>query len=110
MLQVKIIHSKTIQQITVASVAQGQDAISHAMVLDTYNRNQDLLIFKNTYDDPSNGQPKRFTIERTHTNAPKKLFFVNIEIRDMDNLPSQKQRETDKEAEIEKKRQPFKKN
>ena len=74
----------------VASVSQdhqGIQAISHAMVLDTYDPVQDLFIFKNTYDDESSGQPKKFKISRTHPNAPEELFFVHIEIKDMDNLP-----------------------
>ena len=79
------------------------------MVLDTYDPDQDLLIFKNTYDDEQSGQPKRFKIKRTDPNAPKELFFVHIEVRDMDNLPSQEQREKDKKAEKEKKKQLYKK-
>ena len=90
----------------VVSVAQGhpgQQTVSHAMVLDMYDPDQDLLIFKNTYDDESGGQPKQFKIQRTHPNAPEELYFVHIEVRDMDNLPSQEQREEDKEAEREEK-------
>ena len=75
------------------------------MVLDTYDPNQDLLIFKNTYDDESGGQPKKFKIKRTHTNAPEELYFVHIEVRDMHNLPSQEQRKVDKETENEEKKQ-----
>ena len=96
----------------VASVAhghQGQDAISHAMVLDTYEPDEDMFIFKNTYDDPSNGLTKQFKIKRMDPNTPKGLFFVHIEVRDMDNLPSQEQRKADKAAEIEKKKQLYKK-
>ena len=95
---------------SVASVAQGhpgQRGVSHAMVLDTYNLKQDLLIFKNTYDNENGGQPKKFTISRTHPNAPKELYFVHIEITDMESLPSQRQRKADKEAEIEEKRNKF---
>ena len=68
---------------------QGQAEVSHAMVLDTYDKENDMLIFKNTYDDPENGQPKKFKIARTDPNAPEELYFVHIEIKDMDNLPSQ---------------------
>ena len=89
---------------SVASVAQGQQAVSHAMVLDTYDPDQDLLIFRNTYDDPSGGQPKKFKIKRNHPNAPDELYFVHIEVRDMDNLPSQEQRKADKEAELKEKK------
>ena len=78
------------------------------MVLDTYEPDQDLFIFKNTYNDEASGQPKQFKIKRTDPNAPEELFFVHIRIRDMDNLPSQEQREAEKEAEIEKKEQQFK--
>ena len=73
------------------------------MVLDTYDLDQDLLIFKNTYDSTDGGQPKKFKIKRTHPNAPDELYFVHIEVRDMDNLPSQNQREKDVEAEKEEK-------
>ena len=89
----------------VASVAQGhpgQQAVSHAMVLDTYKPVRDSLIFKNTYDNESGGQPKKFRVKRTDPNAPEELYFVHIEIRDMDNLPSQEQRKSDKDAEEKK--------
>ena len=62
------------------------------MVLDIYDKDNDMLIFKNTYDDPENGQPKQFEIARTDPNAPEELFFVHIEIKDMDNLPGQEER------------------
>ena len=84
-----------------------QQAVSHAMVLDTYDPDQDSFIFKNTYDDESGGQPKKFKIERTHPNAPEELYFVHIDIRDMDNLPSQKQRKANKEAEMRTKKQRY---
>ena len=70
------------------------------MVLDTFNQDRDLLIFKNTYDDEASGQPKQFTIERTHPNALNVLFFVHIKIKDLNNLPSQEQRAAEREAEI----------
>ena len=54
------------------------------MVLDTYDKTRDVLIFKNTYD--VNGQPKMFEIERTHPNAPKELYFVHIRIRRIASL------------------------
>ena len=69
------------------------------MVLDTYEPDEDMFIFKNTYNDEASGQPKQFKIKRTDPNAPEELFFVHIEVKDMTNLPSQKQRETDKKAE-----------
>ena len=87
----------------------GPPPISHAMVLDTYDKDQDLLIFKNTYDDPTGGQPKKFKIKRTHPNAPKELYFVHIKVRDMENLPSEWQRQKDKKQEFEKKIQQYKK-
>ena len=67
------------------------------MVLDTYDPDEDMLIFKNTYDDPISGQPKRFLIKRTDSRAPKELFFVHMEIKDMQNLPSQQQRQAEKD-------------
>ena len=73
------------------------------MVLDTYEPDEDMFIFKNTYNDESNGQPKQFKIKRTDPDAPKELFFVHIEVKDMDSLPSQEQRRRDKEAERKKK-------
>ena len=63
------------------------------MVLDYFDAQNDMLIFKNTYDDPQNGQPKQFAIRRTDRNAPDELYFVHIEVEDMDNLLSQKERE-----------------
>ena len=63
-----------------------------------------MLIFKNTYNDPENGQPKQFKIPRTDPNAPEELFFVHIEIEDMDSLPTQEKRWVNKEAEIRRKK------
>ena len=79
--------------LSVASVLfghQGQGEVSHAMVLDTFDEDNDTLIFKNTYDDPENGQPKQFKVERTDPSAPDKLYFVHIQIKDMDKLPDRK--------------------
>ena len=77
--------------ISVGTVTHGNDKFSHAMVLDTYDQKEDLLIFKNTYNDP-NGQSKQVVIARTNPNAPKELYFVHINVRDMESLPSQKER------------------
>ena len=76
------------KSLLVASVGFGHPGseIDHAMVLDTYDQSRDVLIFKNTYDSPESGQPKKVEIERTHPNAPKELYFVHIEIRDMSKL------------------------
>ena len=71
------------------------------MVLDNFDKGNDMLVFKNTFDDPQNGQPKQFKIGRTDRNAPEELYFVHIEINDMDGLPSQEEREANKKAEIE---------
>ena len=71
------------------------------MVLDTYDREQDVLIFKNTYDYPSVGLPKKIEIKRTDPNVQRELYFVHIEIQDMDNLPSQDERMANKLAEFE---------
>ena len=81
----------------VATGHQGQQG-SHAMVLDTYYPDQDMLVFKNTYDDESGGQPKRFKIKRTDHNAPEEMYFVHIEIKDMDNLPSREEGKADKQS------------
>ena len=77
------------------------------MVLDTYRPEQELFIFKNTYNDEINGQPKQFKIGRNDENAPEELFFVHIDVRDMVNLPSQNQREANKKAEIKMKKKSF---
>ena len=75
------------------SVASVQDAhlgdadVCHAMVLDTYDADSDMLTFKNTYNDPESGQPKQFQIERTAETAPQEFYFVHIEIKDMEKLP-----------------------
>ena len=88
-------------ELSVASVTiDGPGQVSeHAMVLDTYDMEKDVLIFKNTYDD--NGQTKKYRIERTHPNAPKELYFVHIDVKDMENLPSENERIENKEKEIE---------
>ena len=86
---------------------QGQDQVAHAMVLDTYDPDRDVLVFKNTYDDPANGQPKKIEIERTDRNAPEELYFVHIEVRDMENLPPLGQGNSDYWAELEKKDQQY---
>ena len=75
----------------------GQDEVSHAMVLDILDKDNDKLIFKNTYDQE--GQPKKVEVGRTHPNAPEELYFVHLEVKDIDNLPGQKKREKLKEAE-----------
>ena len=87
------------------------------MVLDRYDEEMQTLIFKNTFDSPEDGptRQKRFEIVRTHDDAPDKLFFVHIDVPDIDNLPDQDERKDAKEAvnnqkllpilfEIEKKR------
>lgn len=73
------------------------------MVLDTYDKDNDVLIFKNTYDDPENGQTKQIKVRRTDPNTPEELYFVHLQIKDMDNLPGQKERAAIKKSE--KKRQ-----
>ena len=65
----------------------GQDQVSHAMVLDTFDKENDKLIFKNTYDQE--GQPKKVEVGRTDPNAPEELYFVHIEMKN--NLPGQSQ-------------------
>ena len=73
--------------LSVASVSfghGGNDEVSHAMVLDTFDPESDLLIFKNTYDQE--GQEKKVKISRTDPNAPEELYFVHIEVKDIDNL------------------------
>ena len=77
----------------------GQDEVSHAMVLEIFDKENDKLIFKNTYDQE--GQPKKIEVQRTHPNAPEDLYFVHIEIKEMDNLPNQEQRRALKKAERE---------
>ena len=69
------------------------------MILDKFDKDKDMLIFKNAYDESENGQPKKFEIQRTDPTAPEELYFVHIEIRDMKNLPSQKRRKANKQTE-----------
>ena len=66
------------------------------MVLDIYDSERDVLIFKNTYDDPENNQQKKFEMQRTDPNAPTEFYFVHIEVENMANLPSQKERRANK--------------
>ena len=76
-------HSFITKVITlVAAVGTDQGEISHAMVLDNFDSDRDLLIFKNTYDSAETGQPKKFEIQRSHPNAPEEFYFVHIEFRD----------------------------
>ena len=89
---------------SVSSVLHGdqcQGEVSHAMVLDIFDPENNTLIFKNTYDQE--GQTKQFKIERSDQKAPEELYFVHIEIKDMDNLPSQ-EREAKWKAMIEKRK------
>ena len=72
---------------------QDQAKVSHAMVLSTFDEDNDTLIFKNTYNDPSSGRSKRFKIRRTAPNAPEELYFVHIDIKDIENLPGQDTRQ-----------------
>ena len=88
----------------VASILQGQPGVSHAMVLDKFDEDNDVLIFKNTYNDQENGHPKQFEIRRTDRKAPEELYFVHIDVKDMESLPTQKEREAKKKAEIEEKK------
>ena len=72
---------------SVASVSfghEGDDQVSHAMVLDTFDPESDMLIFKNTYDQE--GQEKQVKISRTDPNAPEELYFVHIKLKDIDSL------------------------
>ena len=69
------------------------------MVLDTFDKENDKLIFKNTYDQE--GQPKKVEVGRTHPNAPEELYFVHLEVKDIDNLPGQEERKVLMKAEIE---------
>ena len=68
----------------------------HAMVLDTYDEDQDLLIFKNTLNSKGTETPQKFKIARTDRDAPKELYFVHIDVRDIASLPSQEDRKSKK--------------
>ena len=69
----------------------------HALVLDTvetitqcnqsegYEIGDVKLIFKNTYDDEENGQPKKFTINAKSEMAPDVFYFVHIDV-DLDQI------------------------
>ena len=78
----------------VASITFGRPGLQeqHVMVLDRYDIERDVLIFKNTYDNPDSGLTKKFEIKRTDPNAPAELYFVNIEVEDMANLLSHEER------------------
>ena len=75
--------------------------IEHAMVLDTFDENRNTLIFKNTSNDASSGHPKKIEMCRDDPNAPRELYFVHIDIRDMSSLPNQELRKQMKFEEIE---------
>ena len=72
------------------------------MVLDTYDDETGMWIFKNTYDQ--DGQPKKVQIPLYDTEALEELYFVHIRVEDMNNLPDQEQRAARKKAEIEKRK------
>ena len=63
-----------------------RNSVSHAMVLDVYDKDRDMLVFKNTFDSEKTGKPEKFEIERTDPNAPNEFYFVHIDIRDMREL------------------------
>ena len=61
------------------------------MVLDTVHRVTDnltpgyvvgdfKLVFKNTYDDEENGQPKQVTLNANDMKAPDFFYYVHIEV------------------------------
>ena len=54
-----------------------------------------MLVFKITYDDAQSDKQKQFKISRTDPNAPEELYFVHIEVKDIDNLPGQQEREAE---------------
>ena len=83
--------------LSVASILHGQDGVPHAMVLDIFDKENDKLIFKNTHDQ--DGQSKQVEVGRTHPNAPEELYFVHIEVKDIDNLPGQEERSKAKAKE-----------
>ena len=70
----------------------------HAMVLDTYDEDQDLLIFKNTLDSKGTETPQKFKMARTDRDAPKELYFVHIGVPDIASLPSQEERNSNKSS------------
>ena len=80
---------------SVASVNFGGQQIEHAMVLDTYDVEREVLIFKNTFDD--NGSTKQFIIKSTDPKAPKEFYFVHIEV---DDIPSLEERRAYKKQEL----------
>ena len=83
----------------------------HALVLDTVQRitrnNQstgydigDLkLIFKNTYDNANNGQPKKYTINAKSAMAPEIFYFLHIDV-DLDQIQDCIGQEDDCENQI----------
>ena len=88
-----IIDRETCRPYLYRSVAAVEmDGILHAMVLDTVqqvtmdNQSQDFeegdykLIFKNTYDDEENGQPKKFTMKANASSAPDVFYYVHIDV------------------------------
>ena len=38
------------------------------------------LVFKNTYDNEDNGQPKKYTMDAKDENAPDKFYYVHIDV------------------------------
>ena len=62
----------------------------HAMVLDSVEQRTEnnlspgceigdrKLVFKNTYDNEDNGQPKKYTMNANDENAPDTFYYVHI--------------------------------
>ena len=93
----------------------------HTLVLDTvqiitrYNKSEEndigdvKLIFKNTYDDEENGQPKKYSINAKSAMAPDIFYFVHIDvdldqIQDFLNNPDYLDRQDYLDSEFSKKR------
>ena len=58
----------TVEQITENNQSSGYEIGDHR------------LVFKNTYDNEKNGQPKKYTVNANDENAPDTFYYVHIDV------------------------------
>ena len=63
----------TVEQITENNQSSGYEIGDHR------------LVFKNTYDNEDNGQPKKYTMNANDINAPCSFYYVHIVV-DLDQI------------------------
>ena len=72
----------TVEQITENNQSPGYEIGDHK------------LVFKNTYDNEDNGQPKKYTMNANDENAPDTFYYVHIDV-DLDRIKDCEESESD---------------